>query len=146
MGQAREVMDRLTEALTTNQDLKLIAELYAPDAVAVTPDEGEIHGRDNIVEYWRHMTEAMPGATFESVYSYEIGDTAVDEGFFGGRNTGPLVLPDGETLPATQKDVRVRGCDCATVDADGRIASYRLYFDQLDFLGQLGLLPGEPPA
>ncbi|QQM42625.1 ester cyclase [Streptomyces liliifuscus] len=146
MGQARDVMDRLTEALTTNQDLKVIAELYAADAVAFTPDEGEIHGRDNIVEYWRHMTEAVPEATFETVYSYEIGDTAVDEGFFSGRNTGPLVLPSGESLPATQKEIRVRGVDFATVDADGRIASYRLYFDQMDFLGQLGLLPEELPA
>lgn len=40
MGEAREVMDRLTDALTTHPDLKVIAELYAEDAVARTPDEG----------------------------------------------------------------------------------------------------------
>jgi len=140
MGQAREVMDRLTEALTSPPDLKAVAELYAPDAVAVTPDGGEIHGRDNIVEYWRQMTDAVPDATYDPVYAFEIGDTAIDEGVFSGRNTGPIPLPSGEYVPATLKEVRIRGCDFATVE-DGRIVSYRLYFDQMDFLGQLGLLP-----
>ena len=99
MGEAREVMDRLTDALTTHPDLKVIGELYAEDAVALTPDEGEIRGRDNIVEYWRQMTEAVPEATFETLHAYEAGDTAIDEGFFSGRNTGPIQLPTGETLP-----------------------------------------------
>jgi ketosteroid isomerase-like protein len=135
-------MDRLTDALTTHPDLKVIAELYAEDAVARTPDEGEIRGRDNIVEYWRQMTEAVPEATFESLHAYEAGDTAIDEGFFSGRNTGPIQLPTGETLPATQKEVRIRGVDIATVK-DGRIVDYRLYFDEMEFLGQLGLLPDD---
>ena len=142
MGEAREVMDRLTDALTTHPDLKVIAELYAEDAVAQTPDEGEIRGRDNIVEYWRQMTDAVPEATFESLHAYEAGDTAIDEGFFSGRNTGPIQLPTGETLPATQKEVRIRGVDIATVK-DGRIVDYRLYFDEMEFLGQLGLLPDD---
>ncbi|WP_329441551.1 nuclear transport factor 2 family protein [Streptomyces canus] len=142
MGEAREVMDRLTDALTTHPDLKVIAELYAEDAVARTPDEGEIRGRDNIVEYWRQMTEAVPEATFETLHAYEAGDTAIDEGFFSGRNTGPIQLPTGETLPATQKEVRIRGVDIATVK-DGRIVDYRLYFDEMEFLGQLGLLPDD---
>jgi ketosteroid isomerase-like protein len=143
MGQAREVMDRLTNALTTHPDPSAIGELYAPDAVAVTPDEGELHGRDRIVEYWRHMTEAIPEASYESLHSYEVGDTAIDEGYYSGRNTGPLHLPSGETMPPTQKEFRIRGVDIATVK-DGRIVDYRLYFDELEFLGQLGLLTDEP--
>lgn len=142
MGEAREVMDRLTDALTTHPDLKVIAELYAEDAVARTPDEGEIRGRDNIVEYWRQMTEAVPEATYETLHAYEAGDTAIDEGVFSGRNTGPIQLPTGETLPATRKEVRIRGVDIATVK-DGRIVDYRLYFDEMEFLGQLGLLPAD---
>ncbi|GAA4066220.1 SgcJ/EcaC family oxidoreductase [Streptomyces shaanxiensis] len=140
MGQAREVMDRLTEAITT-ADSKTIAELYAQDAVAVTPDGGELHGRDDIATYWRAMTEAVPDGSYESVHSYEVGNTAIDEGFFSGRNTGPIQLPTGETLAPTQKEIRIRGVDFATVDDSGHIVDYRLYFDEMDFLGQLGLLP-----
>lgn len=141
MGEAREVMDRFTEALT-GTDLKAAMECFAEDAVAVTPD-GEVRGRESIGEYWRQMTDALPDSTYESTYTHESGDTAIDEGYFAGRNTGPLVLPSGESLEPTQKEVRVRGCDVATVE-NGKIVSYRLYFDQLDFLGQLGLLPNAP--
>ena len=144
MGQAREVMDRLTVALTSKADAKVIGELFAQDAVAVTPDGGELHGRDDIAEYWRQMTEAVPEGSYESLHAYEVGDTAIDEGWFSGRNTGPIQLPSGDSLPPTQKEFRIRGVDFATVDADGLIAEYRLYFDEMEFLGQLGLLPDEP--
>ncbi|GAA3147902.1 ester cyclase [Streptomyces rectiviolaceus] len=145
MGNAREVMDQFTEALTGTGDSKArtIAECFASDALAVTPDQGEIRGRENIVEYLLELVEAVPDATFESEYKHEAGNTAIDEGFLSGTNTGPVVLPSGETLPATGKEVRLRGCDTATVE-DGQIVSYRLYFDQMDFLGQLGLLPDLP--
>lgn len=143
MGQARELMDQLTEALTTHQDPKTLANLFAEDAVAHTPDGGEIHGRDDIAAYWRQMTDAVPDATFESLASFEVGDTAIDEGIYSGRNTGPLELPDGTSIPATLRNIRLRGVDLATVH-DGQITSYRLYFDQMDFLKQLGLLPDEP--
>ncbi|MGW4869160.1 ester cyclase [Streptomyces chartreusis] len=143
MGQAREVMDRLTTAITAgNSDA--IAGLYAQDAVAVTPDGGELHGRDDIAAYWRQMTEAVPDGSYQSVHAYEVGNTAIDEGVFTGRNTGPIQLPTGETLPPTQKEISIRGVDFATVDDDGRIVDYRLYFDEMEFLGQLGLLPDEP--
>ncbi|MBQ0997071.1 ester cyclase [Streptomyces nigra] len=143
MGQAREAMDRLTAAITT-ADSAAIAEVYAKDAVAVTPDGGELHGRDDITAYWRQMSQAVPDGTYESVHAYEVGDTAIDEGVFHGHNTGPIQLATGETLPATQKEIRIRGVDFAKVDDEGRIVDYRLYFDEMEFLGQLGLLPDEP--
>jgi ketosteroid isomerase-like protein len=133
-------MERLTAAITTKPDLEALADLFAEDAVAYTPDGGEMRGREAIVAYWRTVTDAMPEATYTSLHAYEAGDTAIDEGIFSGRNTGPIALPTGETLPATDKHVTIRGVDLATV-RDGRIVSYRLYFDQMEFMDQLGLLP-----
>lgn len=43
-------------------------------------------------------------------------------------------------LPATGRRQRLRSCDVARVRA-GRILRHDFYFDQMDFLGQLGLLP-----
>ena len=48
-------------------------------------------------------------------------------------------MPSGETLPATGKTLRIRSCDVTTVK-DGEITSHHFYFDQLEFLGQLGLM------
>jgi hypothetical protein len=36
--------------------------------------------------------------------------------------------------------VRIRSCDAVTVEG-GLVTSHRFYYDQMDFLGQLGLAP-----
>ncbi len=140
MGQARDVMDRLTESFTKSRDLKAVGECFAEDAIAHTPDHGEIKGRHEIVEWWRQMLEAVPQGRYESLHKHESGDTAVDEGIWGGKNTGPLTMPTGEKLPATNKTIRIRGCDAATVE-NGHIVDYRMYYDQMELLEQLGLAP-----
>ena len=140
MGEARELMDRLTAAVTGTPDLEALGECFAEDVVGSTPDQPELRGRKALVDYFADMGESVPEAQFELVNGYEIGDTAIDEGYYTGRNTGPISMPDGSKLPPTQREIRIRGCDLATV-RDGRIVEYRLYFDQMDFLGQLGLLP-----
>ena len=52
MGGAREVMDRITEALVNN-DVEAMRALYATDATAETPDEGALRGADAIAPGWR---------------------------------------------------------------------------------------------
>ena len=118
MGEARRVMDAMTDA-TLQSDLEAAADLYAPDAVIVTPDQGELRGREQIVEYLKEINDAFPDNSYESAYKHESGDTAIDEGYFVGTNTAPLSLPTGESAPATGKAVRVRVCDIATVQDGG---------------------------
>ena len=142
MGEARRAMDAVTEAVLKG-DAEDLANLYAPDAVAVTPDEGELRGRDQIIRYLKQFADAFPDAQFESLYKHESGSTAIDEGFFTGTNTAPLATPTGVSIPATGKQVRLRECDVAAVE-NGVIVSHRFYFDQMEFLGQLGLLPETP--
>lgn len=140
MGEAREVMDRLTEA-AFKKDLEALKALYAPDAVAETPDSGTIRGRDEIAAYLGEFFEAFPDASYESVHEHESGATAIDEGYLVGTHTGPLTGPTGETIEGTGKSVRMRACDIATVEG-GLVTSHRFYFDNMDFLEQLGLAPG----
>lgn len=139
MGEAREVMDRVTEALF-NKDKATATSCYAADAVAVAPDAGELRGVEDIVAWSWDLFDAFPDAKYESVNAYESGDTAIDEGYFVGTHTGPIQNPGGEPIPATGKSVRVRACDLATVEG-GVITRHHFYYDQMDFLGQLGLLP-----
>ena len=138
-GEARRVFDRMTEAVV-NHDLEALAGLYAADAVATTP-EGEIRGRDAIVAYLKQYLDAFPDLTWEPLHSVESGNTAVDEGFIVGTHTQPLTMPGGETVPPSGRKVRFRECDAVTVE-NGLITSHRFYYDQMEVLGQLGLLPG----
>ncbi|MDQ0826976.1 ketosteroid isomerase-like protein [Arthrobacter sp. B2I5] len=139
MGQAREVMDRLMTAMNV-KDREALAGCYAPDAVIQTPDQGEVSGRDAIANYFVHFWEAMPDVRYEQLAHHEAGNVVIVEGFVAGTNTGPLSLPTGGTLPATGRQARVRSCDVAKVEA-GLISTHHAYFDQLELLGQLGLLP-----
>jgi ketosteroid isomerase-like protein len=137
MSEAREVMDRVTAAVMSG-DSDALKALYAPDAVAETPDQGTIRGRDHIAAYMGEFATAFPDASWEELHKHETSDTAIDEGYFVGTNTGAMTGPNGETIPATGRRVRARECDVATVE-NGVVTSHRFYFDMQDWLTQLGL-------
>ena len=44
-------------------------------------------------------------------------------------------------MPRVRKDVREQAATIGTVDADGKIKTHREYFDQVEILTQLGLIP-----
>lgn len=138
MGQAREVMDRLNRAMES-KDKETLSSSYAAEAVAYTPDQGEIRGRDAIISYLFDLWEAMPDVRYEQTGRHESGNVAIDEGIVTGTNTGPLRMPTGESLKATGKELRLHSCDVATVE-NGEITSHHFYFDQVEFLTQLGLM------
>lgn len=138
MGEAREVLDRFNEAFLAG-DLEAAANCYAEDAVAVTPDQGEITGRGQIVQYMKDFVDAFPDADYELLNRFDLENTAIDEGYFVGTHTAALPLPNGENIAATGIRVRLRECDIVTVE-DGSITSHRFYWNQMDFLSQLGLL------
>ena len=140
MGQARDVLDRLTTLAVDARDVNAVAECYADNAVMTTPDAGDVRGREDIADYWRRFIEAFSDTRFDSQGKHEAGSAAIDEGYFIGTNTAPMGMPDGETVPATGKRVKIRSCDVATVK-NGKITEHHLYFDQADLIGQLGIAP-----
>jgi ketosteroid isomerase-like protein len=90
------------------------------------------------VTYFADLSTAFPIAAFEVLLQHETADTAIDEGYFTGMNGGPIETGEGQSIPATGRQIRVRECDVATV-RDGVITNHRFYFDQMEFLSQLGL-------
>lgn len=67
------------------------------------------------------------------------GDQAAVEGVFAGTHDGVLQSPNGE-VPPTGRSISFRW-SASYQAAGGELRYEHLYFDQLDFLGQLGLLP-----
>jgi ketosteroid isomerase-like protein len=137
MGQAREVMDRITKAVVTGDETAL-HQLYSADAVAETPDVGRLEGGGAIAGHLLSFSRAFSDAYWEALSAHECDDTAIAEGWFVGTHTGALSTPDGEIAP-TNKTLRVRECDVLTVK-DGLAVSHHFYYDQLDFMTQLGLV------
>jgi ketosteroid isomerase-like protein len=126
-------------------DRSRVAQFYRPDIVVVSADAGELKGRQEASERDGVFMEAFPDGEMEIAASYDSGDTAIVEWLFHGTNTGPLPLPGGETLPATGKRVSVRGADVVTF-AGGAAVKLHSYYDQVELLTQLGLMPGSTGA
>jgi ketosteroid isomerase-like protein len=137
MTDAREIFDRLTDAMNRH-DVSGVANYYSPEVVLAAP-EGRFEGREQAVAYLGGFLQAFPDLRVSAWSKVTSGDVVIDEWSFTGTNTGPLELPDGRTIAATGKTVSLRGCDVGTVEND-QVISHRLYYDELELLGRLGLL------
>jgi steroid delta-isomerase-like uncharacterized protein len=135
-----DLLERVITVYNTG-DLEGFADLYADDAVVVTP-EGTYEGRAAIRDYWHWVSVSFPDCTLRLGKAIEQGDTIAFEYTWAGTNTGPLFLPDGTELPATGRSVEVRCIDLGQV-RDGRLVVHHLYWDNLNFEAQLGVLPGK---
>ena len=137
MASAREINDRYTAAAKA-RDLEAIGKLFAPDGRLEDPT-GTFEGREAVIGYWEGFFEAFPDIAPTDNITAVVGDTVLNEWSVSGTNTGRLETPEG-TIPATGKQVRLRGADVVEV-RDGLIQSHRAYYDQVAFLTQLGLMP-----
>ena len=66
----------------------------------------------------------------------EVGNKAFAEWVVEADHTGPYALGDGAALEATGKRVQLAGATVADF-RDGKIRSFRTYFDDLSLLEQL---------
>ena len=66
----------------------------------------------------------------------EVGNKAFAEWLIEADHTGPLVLGEGEELEATGRHIQMPGVTVADF-RDGKIRSYRTYFDDLSLIEQL---------
>jgi ketosteroid isomerase-like protein len=115
----------------------------APDCEWVTPT-AHVRGRDAVRDHLEGFREAFPGARHEVTASVEAGETVACEGVWIALHTGPLRMPDGE-LAATGKQVRLPFGAFIRV-RDGAVASAGIYWNELVFMGQLGLAADVQPG
>jgi len=66
------------------------------------------------------------------------GSTVVTEGHFVGTHTGTLRTPQGD-IPPSGNNIKLRYATVQRVEG-GLIASEHIYFDQLEFMTQLGVI------
>jgi steroid delta-isomerase-like uncharacterized protein len=138
---AREISDAATDAYNKH-DLAGFLVAVRPDVVVVTPDAGEIQGREQFADYSQQILDAFPDAVVEVVAKHDAANATVDEWIIRGTHTGPFSLPNGEELAPTGRRISVRGVDIATYE-NGEVVTSHTYYDQAEFLTQLGLIDPE---
>jgi steroid delta-isomerase-like uncharacterized protein len=113
--------------------------IEARDIEFVMPGGISLRGHENVMQVVQAFWKALPDARITPDDLFAAGDTVVAEGTLAGTHTGPFRTPDGE-IPATGNAVTLRYAAIKRF-RDDRLASEHLYFDQLEFLQQLGAAP-----
>jgi ketosteroid isomerase-like protein len=146
MADLKEIADRGTAAYNAH-DAEALAALDDPNVVYSTPGPTgriEHRGKEAGRAYNQAWFDAFPDAKVTTVNEVLAEGNIVQEGSFKGTNTGPWKTDAGE-MPATGKTVTGTYCLVSKV-RDGLIISGNLYFDQVELMSQLGLMPAPAQA
>jgi steroid delta-isomerase-like uncharacterized protein len=135
---AKELVQRGADAWNSRDQDGFFA-TYADDCEVTAPGfTGK--GRQGLTEFWTAWNGAFPDNQVIVRVVFAEGDRVAEESVFEGTNDGPLTNPDGSQIPATGRRVSEPFSGIHAV-RDGRIVSTHFYFDQVDLLTQLGLMP-----
>jgi predicted ester cyclase len=137
MPNARDVILKHIEAFNSRDS---DADPWAVDAEFTAPGGAQVSGRDEVIGFIAVFQEAFPDLRLELEQLLTDGPAAAAEGMMTGTHDGVFHTPDGDVAPTGR--ARALRWAAVYVTEDDTLKSEHLFFDQLDFLGQLGLLPG----
>lgn len=137
-----EVAKRALEAFNAHDERRM-REINAPDVVFEAPGDVRLEGADAATAYAMAWLRAFPDATITSHNEIASGDWVVREFTFSGTHEETLAGPDGD-IPATHRRLSGRGVEVLRIAGD-RVTEDHLYFDQVQVMTQLGLMP-EPAS
>jgi predicted ester cyclase len=135
MASARDVILKHIDAFN---DRDSDADPWSADAEMIAPG-AQVSGRDNVIGFIAVFQEAFPDLRLELKQLLSDGSAAAAEGIMAGTHDGVLHTPDGDVAP-TGRTLALPWAAVYVTDGD-TLKSEHLFFDQMDFLGQLGLLP-----
>jgi steroid delta-isomerase-like uncharacterized protein len=114
---------------------------FADDAVLREHGTGrEVHGGDAIVDVHWGWRQSFPDGRGTIGTVVDGGDHVAVEVVWTGTHQGPLVTPDGGSIPPTGRSFSVPATMVLAM-RDGRIDQMAHYFDLMTLLTQLGVAP-----
>jgi predicted ester cyclase len=138
MGDARQVGAAFVKAFNAH-DERRIRDLSAENATFEAPGEIQLEGADALTGYAMSWLNAFPDARVSVRNEVAAGDWVVQEFTFEGTHENTLAGPAGD-IPATNRRLTGRGVQTLRVERD-KLAEAHLYFDQVQVMTQLGLMP-----
>ena len=137
MADVSELARRHDDAFNS-QDPDGRAAIEAPDVEVVMPGGMTLRGHERVMQVVRAFWEALPDGKITSDDQVTAGNVVVVEGTLAGTHDGTFRTPQGE-IPRTGNPVSLRYASVKRFKED-RLVSEHLYFDQLEFLQQLGAM------
>ncbi len=138
MPEVKETTDRFVTAFNAHDEKSLTA-LHADDIKFNAPGGFKATNAKDATAFAMTWLKAFPDGTMKVRSEITSGPWVVQEVLMEGTHTAPLESPTG-TIAPTYKKVVGYGVQLLRVE-NGKIAEARIYFDQLDQMKQLGLIP-----
>jgi steroid delta-isomerase-like uncharacterized protein len=138
MTESRDTTARFVAAFNA-RDEKALHELHADDIKFNAPGGFKATNAKDATAYAMTWLKAFPDGKMTVRTEITSGPWVVQEILMEGTHSAPLESPNGP-IPATYKKVKGYGVQILKVE-NGKISEARIYFDQLDQLTQLGLIP-----
>jgi len=138
MPEVKDTTASFVNAFNAHDETALLA-LHADDIKFNAPGGFKATNAKDATAYAMTWLKAFPDGKMKVRSEITSGPWVVQEIVMEGTHTAPLDSPTG-AIPPTHKKVVGYGVQILRVE-DGKIAEARIYFDQLDQLSQLGLLP-----
>ena len=113
-------------------------ELFSADVETIDPGAGTLHGLPAFKGYEAAFQRAVPDGKLVLKSAIEAGNRVAVGGAYTGTHSGPLTGPRGE-IPPTQRPLNLDFSDLFETDGT-RITRHRIYYDQVQFMSQLGLM------
>ena len=139
MGDPREVARRHDEAYNA-KDVEARKQCCSPDIETELPGGMRLQGIEQAQQIESVFWTAIPDGHIKRTAEFVDGDTVITEGAMVGTHTGPFRTPQAE-IPPSGNPVELRFASVKRI-VDDRIVSEHLYFDQMEFMTQLGAMPG----
>jgi steroid delta-isomerase-like uncharacterized protein len=138
MSDTRTAFDAWINAFNAHDEAAIRA-ATADDCVFEGPGGVRLEGGDAVTGYAMVWLNAFSDAQLVVDTVAVDGDWVAHTGVFKGTHDGTLASPDGD-VPATGRRLEGR-CSQFVRFQDGRSVEEHLYFDQMDIVSQLGLMP-----
>lgn len=138
MADTRQVAAEALDAFNAHDEARIHA-TYAEDVVFEAPGDARISGADAATGFAMAWLNAFPDARLTVHEQLFDGEWCVQRFTFDGTHEATLSGPGGD-VPATHRRLSGRGLQMFRV-RDGKIVEEHLYYDQVQVLTQLGLMP-----
>jgi predicted ester cyclase len=138
MPEVKDTTDRFVAAFNAH-DERALNGLHADDIKFNAPGGFKATNAKDATAYATTWLKAFPDGKMKVRSEITSGPWVVQEILMEGTHTAPLESPTGVIAP-TYKKVVGYGVQLLRVE-NGKIAEARIYFDQLDQMKQLGLIP-----
>jgi predicted ester cyclase len=138
MTESKDTTARFVAAFNAH-DEKALHELHSDNIKFSAPGGFKATNAKDATGFAMTWLKAFPDGKMTVRTELISGPWVVQEVVMEGTHTAPLESPNGP-IPATYKKVKGYGVQLLKVE-NGKITEARIYFDQLDQMAQLGLIP-----